>query len=53
MPDQRDSGHGFPWSGRRATVAHMAVAWQGDEETDEVEEEAREAGWYHGLLVSL
>lgn len=25
---RRDSGRGFPWTGRRATVAHMAQAWQ-------------------------
>lgn len=47
MPDQKDSGHGFPWSGRRAAVAHMVMAWKGDEE------EEGEAGWYQGLLVPL
>lgn len=47
MPDQRDSGHGFPWSGRRAAAAHMAKAWQGDER------EEGEAGGYQGLLVPL
>lgn len=45
MPDQSDSGHGFPWSGRTAAVAHMAQAWQGDEEG--------ESGWYQGLLVPV
>lgn len=37
MPGQRDSGHGSPQSGRRATVAHMAQAWQREEEEEEGE----------------
>ncbi|TMS19267.1 Rho GTPase-activating protein 39 [Larimichthys crocea] len=50
----------FPWSGRRATVAHMAVAWQGDEETDEVgtlelqaQLESRKKGMVDGRTASL
>lgn len=35
MPEPRASGHGFPWSGRRATAIHMAKAWRGEEEEEE------------------
>lgn len=35
MPGQKDSGHGFPWSGRRTTVAHMAQIWQGEGKEEE------------------
>lgn len=46
-PDQSDSGHGFPRSGRRAAAAHMARAWPFDEKQQE------EEGWYKGVLVPL
>lgn len=42
MPGQKDSGHGFPWSGRRATVAHMAHVWQGV-----MRRTGTTAYWYH------